>query len=140
MIETGAVAQRGIIPHLMLDDIQDRVLLTALCDVAPGRAQAAATQFGLPHAYEDFEELLDREKPDLVSIATPIGLHYEQGKLAIERGVHVHFNQTMTTTVAEADDKPTPVTAEHARHVIDIFESAYRAAQTGQTQDLRTSF
>ena len=30
--------------------------------------------------------------------------------------------------------------AEHARHVIDIIESGYRAAETGQTQELRTSF
>jgi predicted dehydrogenase len=29
---------------------------------------------------------------------------------------------------------------EHARHVIDIIESGYRAAETGQTQELRTTF
>ena len=38
------------------------------------------------------------------------------------------------------EDRPSPVTAEHARHVIDIIESAYRAAETGQTQALRTTF
>jgi predicted dehydrogenase len=32
------------------------------------------------------------------------------------------------------------VTAEHARHVIDIIEAGYRAAATGVTQELRTSF
>lgn len=31
-------------------------------------------------------------------------------------------------------------TAEHARHVIDIIESAYRSAASGQTQQLRTTF
>ena len=29
------------------------------------------------------------------------------------------------------EGKPSIVTAEHARHVIDIIESAYRAAATG---------
>jgi predicted dehydrogenase len=38
------------------------------------------------------------------------------------------------------DDKPSIVTAEHARHVIEIIESAYRAAETGQTQTLTTTF
>lgn len=38
------------------------------------------------------------------------------------------------------EDKPSLVTAEHARHVIDIIESAYRAAETGTTQELRTTF
>lgn len=36
--------------------------------------------------------------------------------------------------------RPSPATAEHARHVVDIIESAYRAADTGKTQTLRTSF
>ncbi|CAN1566218.1 MviM Predicted dehydrogenases and related proteins [Fimbriimonadaceae bacterium] len=31
-------------------------------------------------------------------------------------------------------------TAEHARHVIEIFEAGYRAAETGQTQTLTTTF
>jgi len=38
------------------------------------------------------------------------------------------------------EGKPSIVTAEHARHVVDIIESAYRASETGQTQDLRTTF
>ncbi|HEU4753451.1 MAG TPA: Gfo/Idh/MocA family oxidoreductase, partial [Armatimonadota bacterium] len=38
------------------------------------------------------------------------------------------------------DGTPTLVTAEHARHVIDIIESAYRSAETGQAQELRTTF
>ena len=38
------------------------------------------------------------------------------------------------------DNKPSIVTAEHARHVIDIIESAYRSAETGQTQTLTTTF
>ncbi len=36
--------------------------------------------------------------------------------------------------------QPSPVTAEHARHVIDIIESAYRSAATGQAQELTTTF
>jgi predicted dehydrogenase len=38
------------------------------------------------------------------------------------------------------DDKPSIATAEHARHVIEIFDAAYRSATTGQAQVLRTSF
>jgi predicted dehydrogenase len=38
------------------------------------------------------------------------------------------------------DDIPTPVTADRARHVIDIIESSFRAAETGQTQELTTTF
>ena len=35
--------------------------------------------------------------------------------------------------------KPVP-TGEHARHVIELITAAYRAARTGKTQTLRTTF
>jgi predicted dehydrogenase len=70
----------------------------------PGRAQAAADRFGIPSAFESYEQLLAAGNVDAVTLASPIGLHYQQGKLAIEHGRHVHFNKTMTTTVDEADD------------------------------------
>ena len=38
------------------------------------------------------------------------------------------------------EGKPSVANAEHARHVIDIVEAGYRAAATGETQTLRTSF
>ncbi|NKB65954.1 MAG: gfo/Idh/MocA family oxidoreductase [Candidatus Latescibacteria bacterium] len=38
------------------------------------------------------------------------------------------------------DGTPSIVTIEHARHVVDIIESGYRAAETGQAQELRTTF
>jgi predicted dehydrogenase len=38
------------------------------------------------------------------------------------------------------EGKPSIANAEHARHVIDIIEAGYRAAETGRTQELRTTF
>ncbi len=104
VVGAGSISVRGILPHLSMEDVQDRVRLTAVVDPAPGRAKAAAERFNIPHAYESYEELLADGKVDAVTIASPIGLHYDQGKAAIEAGLHVHFNKTMTTTVDEADD------------------------------------
>ena len=36
--------------------------------------------------------------------------------------------------------KPSIVTAQHARHVIEIVEAAYRSAESGRVQDLLTTF
>jgi len=104
VVGAGSISVRGILPHLAQKDIQDRVHLSAVCDVVPGRAKAAAEKFGIPSAYESYEELLASGNVDAVTLASPIGIHYEQGKLAIEHGIHVHFNKTMTTTVDEADE------------------------------------
>ena len=104
VVGAGSISIRGILPHLTQEDVQDRLHVTAVCDTVPGRAQAAADKFGIPSAYENYEELIASGNVDAVTLASPIGIHYEQGKLAIEHGVHVHFNKTMTTTVDEADE------------------------------------
>jgi predicted dehydrogenase len=102
VVGAGAIAQRGILPHLSQHDVQARVRLAAVCDPVPGRAEAAAQKYGVTHAFATFEELLEHGEVDAVSIASPIGLHFEQGRLALEAGKHIHFNKTMTTTAEEA--------------------------------------
>ena len=44
--------------------------LAAVADIAPGRAQQAAAPYGA-HAYESYEEMLEREKLELVIINLP---------------------------------------------------------------------
>ena len=104
VVGAGTIAQRGILPHLSQADVQDRVRLQAICDPVEGRAQAAADKFGIPYATTTFEDLLENGDVTAVTIASPIGLHFEQGKAALEAGKHVHFNKTMTTTAAEATE------------------------------------
>ena len=50
------------------------------------------------------------------------------------------FEDLMQLVDAVREGAPTIASPEHARHVIDIIESGYRAAETGQTQALRTTF
>ncbi|GAB3928073.1 hypothetical protein GCM10011575_11440 [Microlunatus endophyticus] len=104
IVGTGSISLRGLLPHLTMADVQDRVRVVALCDPVLDRAQAAAAKFGVPAAHPDLASMLDAGGLDAVSIATPIGLHYEQAVTAVEAGLHVHLNKTMTTTVAEAND------------------------------------
>jgi predicted dehydrogenase len=49
------------------------------------------------------------------------------------------FEDIMQLLDLVIEGKPSIVTAEHAAHVIDIIESAYRANTTGQTQVLTTT-
>jgi predicted dehydrogenase len=102
VVGAGAIGIRGALTHLTMPDVQDRVRVVAICDPAPGRAEAAAKQFGVPAFYLTYEELLADPQVDAVTLCTPIGLHYEQGRAAIAAGKHVHFNKTMTTTADEA--------------------------------------
>jgi predicted dehydrogenase len=104
VIGVGALAQRGILPHLSQEDVRERVRVQAVCDPVPGRAEEVARRYSVPRHFDSVEDLLDRGNIDAVTIASPIGLHYAHARMALERGKHVHVNKTMTTSVREADE------------------------------------
>jgi len=62
-----------------------------------------------------------------------LGVHAQMGEN------HV-FEDMMQLVDMIREGKSTIATPEHARHVIDIIESGYRAAETGVIQDLTTTF
>jgi predicted dehydrogenase len=103
IVGVGALTLRAVLPHLVEPDIVGLVQVTALCDPVLERARKAATQFGVANTYPDLESMLADGTVDAVTIVSPIGLHYEHCRLALEAGKHVHVNKTMTTTVEEAD-------------------------------------
>ncbi|WP_250478121.1 MULTISPECIES: Gfo/Idh/MocA family protein [unclassified Caballeronia] len=104
VVGVGTVSLRGVIPHLIQSDIAHRVQLTALCDPVESRVRGAAEKFGVAQAFTSYEHFLDEADIDAVTLATPIGIHFEQGKAALLAGKHVHFNKTMTVSTAEADE------------------------------------
>jgi len=104
VLGAGSIGIRGALAHLTIGDFNDRVLLAAVCDTVPGRAQAAAEKYGAPQWFDDYGDLLAKGDIDAITVGTPISLHYEQGLQAIDAGKHLHFNKTMTTTTEEADD------------------------------------
>ncbi len=103
VVGAGAIGIRGALMHLSLPDVQGRAYLAAVCDPAPGRAEAAAGKYGVAAHYERYEDLLADPHVDAVTLCSPIGLHFEQGMMALAAGKHIHFNKTMTTRVDEAD-------------------------------------
>jgi predicted dehydrogenase len=104
IIGIGTLSLRGILPHLTQPDLVDRVNIVALADPVIDRALEAATRFGVPAAYASVDDLLADGGVGAVTIASPIGLHFEHARAALRAGKHVHLNKTMTTTVAEADE------------------------------------
>ncbi|MEN6478275.1 MAG: Gfo/Idh/MocA family oxidoreductase [Anaerolineales bacterium] len=129
----GSVAQRGLIPHLAQPDITDQIEFRAVMDVVPGRAAATAAKYNLPLWYEDYDQMLKEGDLDMVVLATPIGLHYEQGMKAIEAGKHVHFNKTMTTRKAEADDIIAAAKAKGVKLVASPGEMQCKLFQDART-------
>ena len=104
VVGSGVIAIQAIFEHLQLGDMADRVYLEAVCDPVPGRAQAAAEKYGIKKFFQSLDEMLEDPDVGIVSLCSPISLHYSQGLQAIRAGKSVHFNKTMALTTAEATE------------------------------------
>ncbi|MHB8125741.1 MAG: Gfo/Idh/MocA family protein [Desulfitobacteriaceae bacterium] len=76
--------------------------LVAVCDIIPEYAQAFADKYGA-EPYTDYREMLKRTDIDVVTIATPSGLHAEIGIAVAEAGKHVMVEKPMAMTLKTAD-------------------------------------
>lgn len=80
------------------------VEMIAFCDIIRERAEKAAAEFGVPGArvYEDFKEMIDKEKPEVVHVCTPNREHAPVSIYAMEHDCHVMCEKPMAKTYADA--------------------------------------
>jgi len=61
--------------------------LAAVCDMNEERLHPFAEEFGFENRYTSYEEMLEKEKPDVLHIVTPPNLRYSLMKVASDAGV-----------------------------------------------------
>jgi UDP-N-acetyl-2-amino-2-deoxyglucuronate dehydrogenase len=74
--------------------------LAAICDIDSVTLAEHAEKYQVP-AYKDMEEMLEREKLDIVALCTPSGTHPDQAVLAAKYKVHVMTEKPMATRWAD---------------------------------------
>jgi predicted dehydrogenase len=77
------------------------VILAGVADPDPARREPLARQYRVP-IYACHEELLERERPDLVSVAVPTALHRPVVEAALACGAHVLVEKPIAATVEDA--------------------------------------
>lgn len=90
--------------HLpVLARLRDRgdLVLTAICDLAADRAQAAQKRFGFAEARSDAVTALERADIDAVYIFASAQLHYEYGLRALENGKHLFVEKPIAPSYAQ---------------------------------------
>lgn len=101
-----------------------RVRVVGMCDVDEGTREVAAEQVtdlsgDQPKIYNDYRELLEREKPEIVLIATPDHWHALQAIAAVKAGAHVFV------------EKPTGHTVNESRAMLRAARDGGRVVQVG---------
>ena len=75
--------------------------LVGVCDAVHERAQALASEFGVP-AFESVEAMLERARPEVVDIATSVPSHHALARQALDAGCHVLCEKPVATDIDEA--------------------------------------
>jgi len=101
-----------------------RVKVVALCDVDPAILETAAERVNdlsgdQPKTYKDFRELLEKEKPEVVIVASPDHWHALHTIAALKAGAHVFV------------EKPTGHTVNESRAMRDAARASGRVVQVG---------
>ena len=120
--------------------------IVALADIKDGNMAAFNTEFcgGAARQYTDYKEMLAREKPDIVSIATWPHLHAEMTIAAAEAGVRaIHCEKPMAGTFGEARRKAqvcaergVQLTFNHQRRHLPVFQLAKTLIAEGAIGEL----
>lgn len=76
--------------------------LVALCDPDQQKTAQAGKDYNT-HAYNDLQTMLQQEKPEIVALCTPNGLHARQGIIAAQYGCHVLTEKPLATTLEDGE-------------------------------------
>jgi predicted dehydrogenase len=99
-------SQRGGFGH-GLDSCFDQLPgaeYVAIADDDPGGLRAAGQKFGVTKLYADYRELLDRERPDVVSIGPRwIDQRVAMTRAAAAAGCHIYCEKPLAGSLADAD-------------------------------------
>lgn len=123
-IRLGTIGS-GVIVHSILDNVKrtEGIELEAVYSRSQEKGEKLAAEYGCSKVYTDMDAFLADENVNLVYIATPNLLHYEQAKKALLAGKHVLLEKPFTTKV------------EHAKELAQIAKEKHlflvEAAPTG---------
>ncbi|KKR03880.1 MAG: hypothetical protein UT30_C0017G0019 [Candidatus Uhrbacteria bacterium GW2011_GWF2_39_13] len=97
----GRIAQRH--SELLGKSLIAGAELVAVSDINREKAEDCGKKYAVPY-YEDFNVMMEKEKPDVVSVLTPSGLHAEHVIALSKYGKHIIVEKPMALTLNDADN------------------------------------
>ncbi|GGH87168.1 putative dehydrogenase [Pullulanibacillus pueri] len=122
VIGVGSIAELGHFPFYQKNpDVE----LVALADLDHERAEAMAKKFNIAKVYSHYEDMLQEEQLDAVSVCTPNGAHIQPAIAAVKQGVDVLV------------EKPLGTSFEECNQLLDAVNQEGRIAMVGMTHRYR---
>ena len=100
IIGTGGISRFHTESYQALDNVE----VVACCDIDGEKVKAYAEKYSIPHYYTDCNEMMKKEKLDLVSVTTWNEAHCKCSIAALRGGAHVICEKPMAMNAAEAEE------------------------------------
>ena len=82
----------------------ERTTIAAAADVVEKNLERVCSKWNIPKRYTDYREMIEKEAPDIISVATRPGNHAEITAFAAEHGVKgIYCDKPLCASMAEAD-------------------------------------
>lgn len=92
--------------------------IMAICGRSQDRARQLAGEYGIPHVYGDYRQLLELSGLDGVVVATPDDLHYAMTMDALDIGLHVLCEKPMALNARQAREMYDKAEATNVTHMV----------------------
>jgi len=132
--EKGATGHGMAHAHVQGYQALEGVKVVAACDLVPENAKAYAEQYSIPATYTDFKAMIEKERPDIVSISTWPHTHKDLVIGSAKAGARaIHCEKPMAHTLGDAREMKkfcekanVQLTFNHQRR----FEKQYQTVRT----------
>ncbi len=99
VIGCGSMGQNHIRNYAEIEDVD----LVAVCDVDIARARKFSKKYGCK-AYDNYAEMIDKEKPDVVSVVVPTKLHKKVAVDVLNKKVNILLEKPIASNIKDAEE------------------------------------
>ena len=99
VIGVGSMGKNHLRTYSEISTIQ----LAAISDLNETLGNTLSNEFDVKY-YKDYKEMIDIEKPNIVSICVPTSFHYQIAKYCIEKKINILLEKPITMNISEAEE------------------------------------
>ena len=122
IIGLGAAAHNIHLPAYAM--IRDKMIVVGGCDINENARNYTRQKWNIEGIYSTPEEMIDKTRPDIVSIITPPAQHFEHCQIALKKGCHVFCEKPFMEKLEQVDEI-VEIGDQTERHVVVNNEFRY---------------
>lgn len=132
-----------IAPNHLEAAVNNKLEIVGICDIVPEHMEILLEKVGMQDAnlkrYTDYHEMLQKEKPELVAIATESGEHAKIALDCLEMGCNLIIEKPIALSledadkiIAKAEEKGLVVCANHQNRFNKSIQKIRQAVENGE--------